>query len=126
MDQHKLRSKAPWAARWELHWGMAALLLLGLMSVAQIVNRGRDPLSLSVAQALRVVRQAMRSPRRWRSQGDLSVRLAEALKDGYRRRGSKEAHDWPHKKNDKPPGTPKIRPATEDESRRAQRVYMAA
>ena len=77
---------------------MTALPLLGLMSVAQIVGRGRDPLSLSVAQALRVVRQAMRSPRRWRGRGGLSVRLAEALKDQYRRRSSKAAHDWPRKK----------------------------
>jgi hypothetical protein len=126
LNQRKLRSKAPRAARWELHWGMTALLLLGLMSVAQIVGRGRDPLSLSVAQALRVVRQAMRSPRRWRGRGDLGVRLAEALKDEYRRRSSKTAHDWPRKKNETPPGTPKIRAATEDESRRAQGICAAA
>ena len=126
LNQRKLRSKAPRAARWELHWGMTALLLLGLMSVAEIVGRGRDPLSLSVAQALRVVRQAMRSPRHWRGRGDLGVRLAEALKDEYRRRSSKTAHDWPRKKNETPPGTPKIRAATEDESRCAQGICAAA
>jgi len=126
LNQRKLRSKAPRAARWELHWGMTALLLLGLMSVAEIVGRGRDPLSLSVAQALRVVRQAMRSPRHWRGRGDLGVRLAEALKDEYRRRSSKTAHDWPRKKNETPPGTPKIRAATEHESRCAQEICAAA
>jgi hypothetical protein len=126
LGQQKLRSKSPRAARWELHWGMTALLLLGLMSVAQIVGRGRDPLSLSVAQALRVVRQAMRSPRRWRGRGNLGVRLAEALKDEYRRQSSKTAHDWPRKKREKPPGTPKVRAATEDESRCAQKICAAA
>lgn len=126
LNQRKLRSKAPRAGRWELHWGMTALLLLGLMSVAKIVGRGRDPLSLSVAQALRVVHQAMRSPRRWRGRGDLGVRLAEALKDEYRRRSSKTAHDWPRKKKETPPGTPKIRAATEDESRCAQEICAAA
>jgi len=126
LNQRRLRSKSPRAARWELHWGMTALLLLGLMSVASIVRRGRDPLSLSVAQALRVVRQAMGSPRRWRGRGDLGVQLAQAVKDEYRRRSSKTAHDWPRKKNERPPGTPKTRAATEDESRLAQRVCAAA
>lgn len=126
LDQRKLRSKSPRAVRWELHWGMTALLLLGLMSVAAIVGRGRNPLSLSVAQALRVVRQAMRKPGPWRGRGSLDVRLAEALKDTYHRRGSKTAHDWPHKKNDRPPGTPKIRSASENESSRARKIYAAA
>jgi len=126
LRQHKMRSKAPRTARWEVHWGMTALLLLGLMSVAQIVERGRDPLSLSVAAALRVVRQAMRSHRPWRGRGGLAVRLAGAVKDEYGRRGSKKAHDWPHKKHESPPGLPRIQPASEEESRQAQRIYAAA
>ena len=125
LRQRKLRSDAPQQARWELHWGITALLLLGLMSVEAIVSRGRDPLSLSVAQALRVVRQAMRSPRRERC-SRLGVRLAEAVRDEYHRQSSKKAHDWPHKKKDPLPGTPKIRPATEKESRLAQELCDAA
>lgn len=126
LRQRKLRSKSPEAARWELHWGMTALLLLGLMSVAQIVGRGRDPLSLSVAGALRVVRQALRGPRYGRGRGNLEARLAQARKDEYARRSSKSAHDWPRKKNETPPGTPRIRMATKEESHRAQKVYVAA
>ena len=122
LRQRKLRSKSPRMARWELHWGMTALLLLGLMSVAAIVGRGRDPLSWSVAQALRVVRQAMRSPRPWRGRGDLEKRLAEAVKDGYRRQSSKTAHDYPRKKRESPPGAPKIRPATERERSATQKL----
>lgn len=125
LRQRKLRSHAPQQARWELHWGMTALLLLGLMSVEAIVSRGRDPLSLSVAQALRVIRQAMSSPRR-ALYPRLAARLAGAVQDQYRRRGSKKAHDWPHKKNDPPPGTPKIRPATETERLWAQELCAAA
>ena len=75
LGQRKLRSDAPGQARWELHWGMTALLLLSLMSVQELVNRGQDPLSLSVAGALREVRYAMRTPRRWRRSGDLRVLL---------------------------------------------------
>ena len=125
LRQRKLRSGAPEQARWELHWGMTALLLLGLMSVERIVGRGHDPLSLSVAHALRAVRQAMSSPGR-RGRLKLGALLAEAVKDEYRRRSSKKAHDWPHRKNEPPPGMPKIRPATERESRLAQKVYAAA
>jgi len=126
LRQRKLRSRSPRMARWELHWGMTALLLLGLMSVAAIVGRGHDPLSWSVAQALRVVRQVMRSPRPWRGRGDLGVRLAGAVKDSYRRRGSKTARDYPRKKRESPPGVPKTRLATERERLAAQKLYAPA
>jgi hypothetical protein len=126
MNNRKLRSRSPRAARWELHWGITALLLLGLMSVAQIISRGRDPLSLSVAQALRVVRRAMRSPDRCCGRGTLPLQFSKALKDGYRRMSSKTARDCPRKKREKPPGTPRIRAATRSETRRAQRICAAA
>lgn len=126
LDQRKLRSRSPRAARWELHWGLTALLLLGLMSVARIVERGRDPLSLSVAQALRTIREAMRGSRRKRGWSDLGARLGQACKDAYHRKSAKAAHDWPRKKTEKPPGMPKIRCATEDESRRAYEICAAA
>jgi hypothetical protein len=126
LGQRKLRSGAPDQARWELYWGMTALLLLGLMSVEGMLGRGRDPLALSVAGALRVVRRAMRTPGHWRGRGDLRTLLGRALKDSYRRRASKTARDWPHKKHDKPPGAPKIRPATPYEVRLASRTCEAA
>jgi hypothetical protein len=127
LRQRKLRSRSPRQARWELHWGMTALLLLGLMSVAAIVARGRDPLSLSVASALRTVRRVLhkKTGGRW-GRASLRARLAEAVKDKYQRRAPKKAHGWPHKKREKPPGIPKIRPATRAESRRAQKVCAAA
>jgi hypothetical protein len=94
------------------------------MSVARIVERGCDPLSLSVAQALRIIRQAMRDSRRGRS--DLGARLGQACKDAYHRHSAKAAHNWPRKKSETPPGTPKIRCATTDESRRAHEICAAA
>ena len=127
LDQHKLRSDAPEQAKWELQWAMMAFLLLGLMTVEGILERGRDPLSMSVAGALRVVRQAMRHPQRcWRRRGDLRVLLAQACKDEYVRTSSKKARDWPHKKKEGPPGLPQMRPATEHESRLAERTCAAA
>jgi len=123
LQQRKMRSQAPEAAMLELHWALVALLLLGLMSVESLVAEGHDPLQLSVATALRVVRQSMRTPRTWRCRGDLRMLLAQALKDGYRRRSSKKARDWPHKKRESPPGVPKIRKATRNERSSAQRIY---
>jgi len=128
LDQHKLRSDAPEQAEWELQWAMTAFLLLGLMAVEGIIERGRDPLSMSVAAALRIVRQAMhmQDSRRWRYRGDLRVLLVQARKDRYVRSSSKKARDWPHKKRQQPPGLPKIREATPNESQDAARVCAAA
>ncbi len=121
-----MRSDAPEQALLECHAGLIALLLLGLMSVEGMVAQDEDPLGLSVAVALRIIRDAMRTPRRWRRRGDLRVLLATARKDGYQRRASKEARDWPHKKRVRPPGQPKIRPATVNETLCAKRGYRAA
>ena len=126
LEQRKLRSDSPHQAKWELQMGMLAMLLLGLMSVEGIIAGGKDPLSWSVAQALRIVRTAMHTSRRWHRRGDLRRLLSGAVRDGYVRRASKRARDWPHKKHEAPPGVPKIRPATMSESLVAQRVYVAA
>ena len=115
LGNRKMRSAAPENAKLECHWALTGMLLLGLMSVEGIVEAKTDPLALSVASALRMVRHAMRTHRHRRERGDLRASLASALKDGYERRGSKNAHDWPHKKNEPPPGEPKIRTATEHE-----------
>ena len=126
LEQRKMRSDAPEQALLECHAGLIALLLLGLMSVEGMVAQDEDPLGLSVAAALRIIRDAMRTPRRWRRRGDLRVLLATARKDGYQRRASKEARDWPHKKRERPPGQPKIRPATVNETLCAKRGYKVA
>lgn len=126
LEQRKLRSDSPQQAQWEMQIGMLAMLLLGLMSVEGIIAGGKDPLSWSTAGALRIVRNAMYTSRRWRRRGDLRRLLSAALRDGYVRRTSKRARDWPHKKREAPPGIPKIRKATLAESFEAQRVYVAA
>jgi len=126
LEQRKLRSDSPDQARWELQMAMMATLLLGLMSVGGIIADGKDPLSWSVAGALRTVREAMRTPRRWRRRGDLRVLLLVAVQDPYGRTNAKRARDWPHKKCDRPPGLPKIRAATAEESRCAKELYRKA
>ena len=126
LEQRKMRSDAPEQALWECQAGLLAVLLLGLMSVEGMIDHGEDPLGWSVAAALRTVRDAMRTPKRWRRRGDLRVLLATARKDSYQRQGSKKARNWPHKKNEGPPGHPMLRRATANETLRAKRVYRAA
>jgi hypothetical protein len=120
LGRRKLLSRTPEAAQMELAWAVLGLWLLGIMSVAAIVERGGDPLSWSVALARKNVRAALRGPT---IRGPrLPELLATAVKDGYQRLGSKKARDWPHKKREKPPGAPKIREATEQEVNKAKRL----
>lgn len=126
LDQYKLRSRSPQNAVDELHWAMTAHLLLGLMSIEGMITAVRDPLELSIAAALRIVRTAMQSHSCWRRRGDLRQLLAMAAKDRYRRKNPKAARNWPHKKNDTPCGIPKIRTASANEIHCAQRFYDAA
>jgi hypothetical protein len=123
LQRRKMLSRTPRAAEEELAWAVLGLWLLGLMSTAALVRRGADPLSWSVALARQRLRQALRRATGGRrGRVSLAEELAGATKDGYRRRGSKKARDWPHKKRDKPPGDPDIREATPREVRRAQRL----
>jgi len=56
----------------------------------------------------------------------LRAMLTLAIKDSYRRHGSKRARDWPHKKKESPPGAPEIRLPTRTEIKQAQKVRNAA
>lgn len=126
LGHRKLRSRSPALAQEELHWSLTAFLLLGLLGVAALVSKSYDPLRLSVAAALRKVRLALRTNRPWRYLGDLRVLLRQAVKDTYKRQSVKKARAWPHKKNERPPGIPKIRPATAPEIACVKRSYKVA
>lgn len=110
LQRRKMRSGAPRQAKMELAWAVTGLWVLSLLGAQAIVSRGKNPRSLSVALALRAVRQAMAG--RADLRGDLRSRLAGAVKDTYVRKNSKSARDWPHKKTERPPNPPKIQPAT--------------
>jgi hypothetical protein len=64
-------------------------------------------------------------PRPWagRRAPSLAKRLAACRKDRYRRTRQKAAHGYPHKETDRPPGAPKLRPATPAEVLAAKEVY---
>lgn len=120
MEKHKLHSGSPDKARVELDWALAGLWMLGLLTVDRMIRRGVSPARWSVAQSLRVVRQVM-SGRASRQAAKNLRALAGATKDTYRRRGSKSARNWPHKKTERPPRPPNIRMATPREKQAAQR-----
>ena len=123
LARRKMLSHAPRQARAELQWTVVGLQLLGLLSVEQIMASGKDPLSWSVAMSLRAVRLAMQDRKpRGSCRGGLLGQLSRAIKDSYKRRGTKQARHWPHKKKEKPPGAPKIRNAKETEVKKAQKI----
>ena len=123
LPQHKMRSGSPGEAKRERDWALMAYLMLGLWSVAARIEAHQDPLTWSVAESLRVVRGAMRQRGRFCRRGGLVTQGRRAVKDGYVRTGSKSARPGPRKKNDHPPGLPKMREATEKEKHRAQKTY---
>jgi len=125
LSHRKMLSRAPKQARAELSWALVGLQLLGLMSVEQIIRRGKDPLSCSVAASLRVVRLAMadRTPRRSCRGGFLGA-LSRAVKDDYERSSAKTARNWPHKKKQKSPGAPELRRANGTEIKKAKRIRL--
>ena len=123
LERRKMLSRTAATCQAELHWTMLGIWLLGAMSVKAIVEQGRDPLSWSVALSRKYVREAMRkSEKKVRRGQELMHRLGKAIKDSYQRKGSKKAHDWPHRKQEKPPGDPKIRLATATEVKKAKKV----
>jgi hypothetical protein len=120
LRQRKMRSGAPRQAKPELAWALTGLWLLSLLGVQALLARGKTPHSLSIALARRGVRQAMAG--RLRPGTDLRRHLGRAVKDGYVRRTTKSARNWPHKKNDRPPGPPKIQSATPEQVQHAQQL----
>ena len=127
MQLRKARSWTPKASEQELEWGMMGVWMLGLLALTEQCRR-HDPAATpaspwSAAKVLRVVRRAIHGPPdRGRS---LQRLLAEAVRDGYKRRGSKKSIDWPHRKREKPPGDPRCRKATKAERKAVRELKPA-
>ncbi len=111
MGKRLLRSTTPERAAVELDWAMVGLWMLGLMAIESAGLK--QP--WSTAKALKVVRTAIRRGNRPARPRALSTEFRKAICDQYHRLGSKKAHDWPHKKREQPPGTPKLRMAKDSE-----------
>lgn len=89
----KLRSKAARRARIEFEWTLVAMAILTLLGIDALVRRRRDPRRFSPAQALRVLRDAIRSQPLPRSQAHHTLQraLGQCITDDYERRKPKQS-----------------------------------
>lgn len=117
LGRRKVLARTPEPGAMELAANILALALL-LLYAALVM--GAKVARLSLAQALRAIRWAMEALRHGESCTQLLRRLREAVLDEYERHSSKRARDWPHKKNEGPPGPPKLRRLV---GREKHRVY---
>lgn len=115
LDRRKMRSAAPRQAWLELHRTMLGFMTLGLLTLSAM-GRSRSRRRWSVGGAIRIVRHAARSRTPQQSHRHLRSLGRAVMGDNARR--SKQAWNWPHKKRQKTPGPPKMRPATPDERSR--------
>ena len=122
LESRKLKSRTPDLALAEADWLVLSLFLLGSLTVREQPASSADRARWSPAKTRRVVCHRMRHSKR--SGGKWSKRLKPELRgcviDRYRRNGPKSRRRHPQKKKEKPPGPPKIRPATKQERRRAE------
>ena len=106
MGRRKVLAKTPEPGAMELAGNILALAMLVLQAAIVLATRISR---LSVALALKVIRRAIEAVRWVGRCRQFWALLRAAVKDEYRRHASKRARDWPHKKNDSPPGPPRLR-----------------
>lgn len=107
-QRRKLRSARAENALFELEWSLAGLWAMALYAL--IANRARDlpPPRLSIAGTLRAFRRVLRDYLHPRERGrGLCDALRKAVVDDYPR-GPKTSRDYPRKKQERPPGAPRI------------------
>lgn len=115
LGRRKVLARTPEPGAMELAANILAMALL-LLYAALVM--GAKVIHVSLAAALRVIHQALEHLRHAQACPSFLHDLREAVRDGYRRQSSKKARDWPHKKNEPPPGPPKLRRLTSREKRR--------
>jgi hypothetical protein len=121
-----LRSRKPETSLAEQTWHVLATWVLQMITVRQLIAAGEAPASWSAAKARDAARALLRGAHGgdtcYPAQTFRKVLQSATTIDHHRRTGPKQIRKWPRKKQDKPPGPPKIQPATEEERLQAQRV----
>lgn len=110
--RRQLASRAPTQATLELAWLVVAMTLLGLLGVREAVHRGDDPLALSPAGTLRVLRELAARPESRGGLRTLRRKLGGRVRDAYVRKAPKGRERWPAKKRTRPPAPPQLTEAT--------------
>jgi len=121
LGRRKVLARTPEPGAMEL---AADILAMALLLLYAALVMGAKVARLSLAQALRAIRWAMEALRHGESCTQLLRRLRQAVTDEYQRHSSKRARDWPHKKNQRPPGPPELRRLSRTENVRIERILM--
>lgn len=113
LERRKLRSDSPHNAQLEIEWSLLGLWALALYALKQQSPDQTTKPRLSMASALRAVRQTMRDYRHPQTANrSLKKKLRAAVIDIYVRLKSKASRNYPQKKKEQPPGKPQILHAT--------------
>jgi hypothetical protein len=125
LGHQTLRSRTPHMALAEQTWHVFATWLLQAITAQALIAAGRAPASWSAAKARDAVRQLFRkalTQRTCRASQTFRRTLQAATLDDFRRAGPKQTRHWPRKKQEQPPGPPKLQPAGNKERQQAQRL----
>jgi hypothetical protein len=123
LERRRCLSRTPDTCRAEAQWMLLGVWLLGLMTVRVQIARRLQPHQWSVAKARNVVRRVLRfAGHRSRPRFDFKDALVAARRDQYTRHGPKAARNYPRKKREKPPGPPKLKPATKHQQELAKQL----
>jgi hypothetical protein len=111
--RNKLESRTPESAYTEMAWSLLGLWLVQLLTLCEQIPEGIEPDESSASVALQVFREVMSGY----VNVNVSSRLKEALKDSYKRKGSKQARFQPKQKSRPKTGEPKILNADADQKK---------
>lgn len=120
--KHKLKSRSSEAAYVEMTWAFLGIWCMALYALKQLQANGISASRLSFAKLIRAFQRMMRD---FALPGEKNCKLCDLLEDAVideYQRGSKTSRDYPRKKNERPPGPPKIRRATKQEIARAKQL----
>ena len=121
-ERRKLRSKSAENAQVEAEWSLLGLWAMGLHAQSVLAPEGIPTRRISVAGVLRAYRRPIREYRSRPDPGEsLTELLLKAVIDDYER-GSKASRDYPRKKQEAPPGPPKVFRATKKQILLAKQI----
>jgi len=119
-QRRKLHSASAKNAELELQWSMVGLWAMGLYALWQLQKERLPSRRLSFAKVLRAFRRMMRDYLHPSEPGrSLCDQLRKAVIDSYHRQ-NKTSRDYPRKKQEAPPGPPRILTASAAQIQRAQ------
>lgn len=121
--KNKMLSRSPENARVELNWNVLGYAAMMLYAADQMLDHGVDINRSSPVKIIRVFRKTARDYQHEIEPGQtIDDQIRSAVKDEYKRRGSKDSRDYPRKRKHKSPGKPKILQATNQQKLKAKQL----